>query len=85
MARFRAMGRWPFVRYLAVVGAASGLLAWLVAYAAHFVFGVDKPSVLALVLAIPRGALYGVIMALILSAYWTRRAASWNDESGDRR
>lgn len=36
------------------------------------VFDFDKPSVLPLVLAIPRGALYGVIIALILRAYWNR-------------
>jgi len=74
MAPLRAMGRGRLVAYLAMVGAASGLLAWLVVYAADLVFDIKKPTVLAPALAIPRGALYGVIFALILSAYWKRRA-----------
>ncbi len=73
-APLRAMGRGRLVAYVAAVGAASGLLAWLVVYAAGLLFAIEKPTVLALALAIPRGALYGVIVALILSAYWKQRA-----------
>jgi len=75
MASLRAMKRGALVRYLAAVGGFAGLIAWLFAYAAAGVFDIGKPSVLALVLAIPRGALYGVILALILRAYWRRSAA----------
>ncbi len=75
MASLRAMERKKLVAYLALIGGVAGLLAWLVVYAAHLVVDASKPSVLALVLAIPRGALYGVIMALILRAYWNRSGA----------
>ena len=68
----RAMSRSTLVARLGLVGAVSGIIAWAVMLVAHLVFGVDRPSVTSLLLAIPRGALYGVILALILHAYWKR-------------
>jgi len=41
---------------------------------AHFLFDVSRPSLLSLILAIPRGALFGIILALILFALWNRRS-----------
>lgn len=68
----RAMSRSALVVRVALIGAASAPIAWAMVLVAHWVFGGDGPSVTALLLAIPRGALYGVILALILHAYWKR-------------
>lgn len=67
-----AMGKWPFILRLAAVGAFAGLASWLLAYVLPLLFDISRPSVMALVWAVPRGALYGVILALILWMYWSR-------------
>jgi hypothetical protein len=68
----RAMSRSTLVSYVALIGAVSGFVAWAMMVVAHWVFGIDRPSVTSLLLAIPRGALYGAVIALILHAYWKR-------------
>jgi cell division protein FtsX len=67
-----ALGKWPFILRFASVGAFAGLASWVLAYALHWVFDISKPSTMALVWAVPRGALYGVILALILWMCWSR-------------
>ena len=57
-----------------LVGAVSGFVAWVVVLGLHVLFDVSRPSVMALILAIPRGAVYGMILALILHAYWKRHS-----------
>ncbi len=67
-----AAGRLYFVLRLAAVGAVAGLAAWTLVLVLHLLFGVSRPGVLALILAVPRGALFGAILALGLAAYWDR-------------
>jgi membrane associated rhomboid family serine protease len=69
---WRTMGTWSLVLYLATVGAFAGLAAWTMAFAGHLLFDIGRPSGIALVLAIPRGAVFGVVLALILRVYWNR-------------
>jgi RsiW-degrading membrane proteinase PrsW (M82 family) len=68
----RAMSRWSLVVRLGMAGAFAGFAAWAVVLAAHILFGVSRPSGVSLLLAIPRGALFGIILALILHAFWNR-------------
>jgi hypothetical protein len=68
-----AAGKWTLVVRLAAVGAFAGLAAWGVAYAAHPLFDASRPSTIGLLLAILRGAFFGVVLAWILHVYWTRR------------
>jgi len=68
----RTMSRSSLIVRIGMVGAVAGLASWGLVLAAHGLFGFGRPSVTALLLAIPRGALFGVILALILHAYWRR-------------
>ena len=68
----RAMAQSELVVRLTAVGAVAGVLAWLLVFALHVLFEVTRPSAMALLLAIPRGAVFGVIVAVILHAYWRR-------------
>ena len=77
-----AMGKWPFVLRLAAVGAFAGFAAWALAFALYLIFGSIKPSALALLLAVPRGALFGVVFALVLWLYWNRGRG--RDDSTER-
>ena len=70
--RLRAISLPRFWGYLVFVGGLSGLLAWTLFLGGHFVFGFSKPTLLALLLAIPRGSLYAVILGLALRWYWNR-------------
>lgn len=69
---WRALGTWSLVLYLATVGAFAGFAAWAVIFVAHLLFDVGRPSGIALLLAIPRGAIYAVVLGLILRAYWNK-------------
>jgi hypothetical protein len=72
MSPLRAMSLPLFLGYLALVGGISGLLAWTLVLGGHFVFGIGKPTLPALLFAIPRGSLYAVILGLALRWYWNR-------------
>ena len=48
------------------------MVAWLLVLAVRLLFEADGPSGLSLLLAIPRGALYAIILAVILHAYWKK-------------
>lgn len=67
-----SMGIWPFLLRFAAIGAVAGLAAWSVVLLGHLVFDISKPTPLALLLAVPRGALFAVILALILRVYLNR-------------
>jgi hypothetical protein len=66
------MGTWSLVLRLATVGAFAGLASWAVVWVGDLLFDIGRPSTIALVLAIPRGAIFGTVLALILRAYWIR-------------
>jgi len=69
---WHAKGKWTLLAGLAATGAVAGFVAWAFAFAGHLLFGISRPGALALLLAVPRGALFGAILALILRAYWNR-------------
>ena len=64
-----AMSRVSLVVHIGLVGAVAGIVAWAVVLVGHMLFEIGKPSGLSLLLAIPRGALFGIILALILHEY----------------
>jgi hypothetical protein len=68
----RVMGRWSLVVRIGTVGAFAGLAAWAMILAAHYVFDVTRPSGIALLLAIVRGAAFGTILAFVLWWYWNK-------------
>jgi len=68
----RAMSLPALIVRLGLVGAFAGLVAWLTVLGLHLLFEVSRPSWVALLLAIPRGAVVGMILALVLHAYWKR-------------
>ncbi len=72
-ASYRALSRWSLLVRFALLGAFAGLAAWALVWPLHLFLDVNKPSVLALLLAIPRGALFGVLLALFLHWRWHRR------------
>jgi hypothetical protein len=72
--RLRAMSLSQYLGYLVLVGGLSGLVAWVLVLGGHVVFGISKPTLLNLLLAVPRGSLYAVILGLVLRWYWNR---SW--------
>ena len=68
-----AMGKWSLVARFAAIGAFAGFASWALVFAGHLLFDIGRPSGIALVLAVPRGALFAVVLGLILRAYWIRR------------
>jgi hypothetical protein len=68
----RAMSLPALVVRVGLVGAFAGLVAWLTVLGLHLIFEVSRPSWVALLLAIARGAVVGMILALVLHAYWKR-------------
>ena len=71
-----ALGRGAFLLRLAGVGALAGLAAWLLTYAIQLWVGAGPPTARALMWAIPRGAVVGVLLGLFLILYWRRRGAT---------
>jgi hypothetical protein len=51
-----------YVAYLVVVGALAGVVAWCLVALGHLVFDISRPTSLALLLAIPRGSLFALIV-----------------------
>ena len=53
-------------------GAVAGFVSWVVAVVLQTTFGEATPGVLSLLLAVPRGALFGALLAWALHA-WCKR------------
>jgi len=70
---FRRMSVRSFIVYLIVVGAVSGVFAWCLVLAGHLAFDIDRPTGLALLLAIPRGSFYALIVGFGLRLWWRVR------------
>ena len=81
LSTWRSLGRWPLALRFGAIGALAGFVAWAVVFVASPLFDVAQPSTIALLLAVPRGALYGVILAIILRAYWDRSQRHRDSES----
>jgi hypothetical protein len=69
----RAMSLSRLVAYLAVVGGLAGLFAWMLVFGGHIVFEISRPTWTSLLLAIPRGSLFAIVLGLVLRWYWSRR------------
>jgi hypothetical protein len=74
--RMRAMSLSALVVRLGLAGALAGLVAWLAVLGLHLLFEVSRPSWVALLLAMPRGAVFGMTLALVLHAYWRRHSGA---------
>ncbi len=70
---WNALGKWSLFARLAAVGAFAGFAAWALVWVLDLVFQLGRPSAMALALAIPRGAIFGVVLALVLRVYWNRK------------
>lgn len=70
----RAMTLSRFVTYLLAVGALAGLFSWLLAFGAHLLFDIPRPSWISLCWAAVRGGLFAVVLGIALRWYWNRRA-----------
>ncbi len=68
----RAMSLSSILVRFGVLGAFSGLGAWVLVLAVRMAVDGSSPGWLALLLAIPRGALFGMILAGALHMYWKR-------------
>jgi hypothetical protein len=68
----RAMSLSALIVRLGLVGAFAGFVAWLTVLGVHLLFEVFRPSWVALLLAIPRGAVVGMVWTLVLYASWKR-------------
>jgi hypothetical protein len=66
----RAMSADSLVLYMAALGAMSGLCAWALIWVAGLILDMPQPGLVSLLLAIPRGALFGAVAASIMRGYW---------------
>ena len=75
LREWHARGVWVLVGWLAAMGAVAGLLSWCLMWPVHALLDIGRPDVLSLVLAVPRGALFGAVLGLLLSAWWRKGRA----------
>jgi hypothetical protein len=68
----RAMSLPSIVMRLGLGGAMAGLGAWVLVWVLRMLVDGSSPSGMALLLAIPRGAIFGMILGLVLHTYWKR-------------
>ena len=72
LEQMRAMSLPRFLGFMVLSGGFAGLFAWLLFFGGAMIFEIDKPTLTALMLAFPRGSLFGIILGLILGFYWNR-------------
>jgi hypothetical protein len=80
---WRGLSRSALILRVGLIGAAAGFVAWAGMLVAHVLWEIGRPSGIALLLAIPRGALFGAILAVILHAYWKRQPGT-NESKEDQ-
>lgn len=73
LSAFRTLSRWALVARFALVGFFAGFFAWVLVLGLRLLAGDSGPTITSLLWAMPRGALYGAVLALILHAWWRRR------------
>jgi hypothetical protein len=78
---WRVMSLQNLIVRFGLIGALAGFGAWVLMLAAHMLFEVSRPSGIALLLAIPRGALYAIILAVILHLYWKKHRGKSDSNS----
>lgn len=65
-------GRYVLAMRLTASGSAAGIASWLLLWGLHRLAATPKPSVAELTLAVALGALFGAVLAVVLSEYWDR-------------
>ena len=70
LATYRTMSRLALVVRLALIGLSAGFLAWVLVYGLRLLAGESAPTIASLLWAMPRGALFGAILALVFHAWW---------------
>jgi len=69
---YRGLSRSSLVVRFALVGFFAGFFAWVLVLGLRLLAGDSGPTITSLLWAMPRGALFGAIIALILHAWWRR-------------
>jgi hypothetical protein len=72
LSSYRTLSRRALVTRFALWGFAAGLLAWVLVLGLRLLVDGSTPTIISLFWAMPRGALFGAILALILHAWWQR-------------
>jgi hypothetical protein len=72
LSTYRRLSRWALVARFALVGFFAGFFAWVLVLGLRLVMDGSQPSITSLFWAMPRGALFGAILALILHVWWQR-------------
>lgn len=67
------LGTRTLLSRLAGVGACAGFFAWALFYYGHDLVGADRPTLEVLFWAMVRGALFGVLLGIVLVSVWKRR------------
>ena len=70
LSTYRTLPRWTLVARFALVGFFAGFFAWVLVFGLRLLAGDGGPTVTSLLWAMPRGALFGAILALILHTWW---------------
>lgn len=68
------------VGYLVVAGALAGVFAWCLVLVGHLAFDISRPTLLSLLLAIPRGSFFALLVGFGLRPWWRVRG----DKAGER-
>jgi hypothetical protein len=72
LSTYRTLSRWALVARFALVGFFAGFFAWVLVLGLRSLVDGSQPTITSLFWAMPRGALFGAILALILHAWWQR-------------
>ena len=75
LSTYRTLSRWALVARFALVGFFAGFFAWLLIFGMRLISADIGPTISSLLWAMPRGALFGAILALILHAWWHRSSS----------
>ena len=70
LSKYRALSRWALVGRLALLGFVAGFIAWVLVFGLRTLAGDSGPTITSLLWAMPRGALFGAIFALVLHTWW---------------
>ena len=72
VTNYRTLSRWALVTRFALVGFVAGFFAWVLVLGLRLLVDGSSPTITSLLWAMPRGALFGAILALILHTWWRR-------------
>ncbi len=83
MTNLGALGRMSVPHlggYMIVVGALAGVFSWCLVLVGHLAFDFSRPTWLSLLLAIPRGSFFALLVGFGLRLWWRVRG----DRTGKR-